>query len=74
MKMNQPKNWWAKHSKLILFLKAGVPLLDQEDYFEDWRHVLEHREPRPRRRSVDEMQEDEIVIIASPFKKIKQVG
>ena len=44
----------------------------QEDYFEDWRHIFEERDSRHRRRSVDELEEDELIIVASPFKKIKQ--
>ena len=54
-------------------LKAapGQRQISPEAIFEEWRPVLE-REARQRRRSVEEMEEDEAVVIASPFKKIKQ--
>jgi hypothetical protein len=42
-----------------------------EDHFEDWRFNFD-LDGRHRRRSVDDLEEDELIIMASPYKKIKQ--
>lgn len=42
-----------------------------EDIFEEWRPLLLDREGRHRRRSIDELEDEEAVIISSPFKKLK---
>jgi len=47
--------------------------LSPEVIFAEWRPMILDREGRHRRRSIDELEDDDdVVIVSSPFKKIKQ--
>jgi hypothetical protein len=62
---------WRKNLMEPSTKTAGKRERSPEDYFEDWLQIFE-RESRHRRRSVDELDEDEMIGVASPYKKIKQ--
>ena len=47
--------------------------MSQEDYFDDWRFNLEldSSSSRHRRRSCDELEDDDLIMLSSPLKKLK---